>query len=83
MILLLAALGSAETLTSFRARFLSLRSGQYNEEQGLNRRYYSLAGPNAQLWEVPDTEHCAGIHTHAAEYKQRMLDFFDANLLSE
>jgi acetyl esterase/lipase len=54
-----------------------------DEERGLNRRYYLLAGPNAQLWELPNTEHCAGIHTHATEYKQRMLDFFDANLLSE
>ena len=54
-----------------------------DEEQSLNRRYYSLAGPNAQLWEVPDTEHCAGIHTHAEEYKQRMLGFFDASLLPE
>ena len=54
-----------------------------DEEQGLNRRYYSLAGPNARLWEVPDTEHCAGIHTHAEEYKQRMLGFFDASLLPE
>jgi pimeloyl-ACP methyl ester carboxylesterase len=54
-----------------------------DEEQSLNRHYYSLAGPNAQLWEVTGAEHCTGIFTHTEEYKQRMLVFFEANLLSE
>ncbi len=55
---------------------LFISTGQA-EEQFMNRRLCALAGPAAELWELPDTAHIGGIFTHPDEYKQRMLAFLD------
>jgi pimeloyl-ACP methyl ester carboxylesterase len=70
-------------VTRIAPRPIFFISAGRSEERGLDRHYHSLAGPNALLWELPNTDHCDGIRTHALEYRQRMSDFFDANLLSE
>jgi pimeloyl-ACP methyl ester carboxylesterase len=49
-------------------------------EPFMNRRLAERAGPGAQLWELPDTEHVGGVFVHAEEYGQRMVSFFDAAL---
>jgi uncharacterized protein len=59
---------------------LFISTGQ-EDEQYFNRRFFEQAGPTAQLWELPDTGHVAGITTHPEEYSRRMLEFFDAHLL--
>lgn len=56
-------------------------SSKEEPEPFVNRRLAEHAGPNAQLWELPDTGHVRGIHQHPQEYKQRMLAFFDEALL--
>jgi len=56
-------------------------SSSQDPEPFVNRRLYENAGPNAQLWELPDTPHVGGIFKHPQEYKQRMLAFFDKYLL--
>ena len=61
---------------------LFISTGQ-DDEQLINRQLYQLAGPAAQLWELPDTTHAGGISTHPEEYAQRMLSFFDTNLLKK
>lgn len=43
-------------------------------------RYASLGGPNAQVWVIPDVGHMGGIILHPAEYKARMLGFFQHHL---
>lgn len=61
---------------------LFISTGQ-DDEQFMNRRLYQLAGPTAQLWELPDTPHGGGLSTHPEEYAQRMLSFFDTSLLDK
>jgi pimeloyl-ACP methyl ester carboxylesterase len=58
---------------------LFISTGQ-DDEQFINRRLYQLAGPTAQLWELPDTIHAGGLSAHPEEYTQRILYFFDTNL---
>jgi pimeloyl-ACP methyl ester carboxylesterase len=58
-------------------------SSNQEPELFMNRRLYELAGPTAQLWELPDTGHVGGIFAHPEEYKQHMLSFFDAALLGQ
>jgi pimeloyl-ACP methyl ester carboxylesterase len=48
-----------------------------------NRRLAERAGPNAQLWELPDTGHVGGMSAHPEEYKERLVAFFDAALLDK
>jgi dienelactone hydrolase len=57
-------------------------SSNEEPEPLMNRRLYEHAGPAAQLWELPDTGHVGGIFAHPEEYKQRMITFFDAALLT-
>jgi pimeloyl-ACP methyl ester carboxylesterase len=58
-------------------------SSKAEPEPFMNRRLHERAGPAAQLWELPDTNHVGGIFAHPGEYKQRMVSFFDAALLGE
>lgn len=51
-------------------------------EPFVNRRLAALAGPGAQLWELPDAGHVGGLFVHPSEYRQRILAFFDAALPS-
>ena len=59
-----------------------IAAGKDPIEAGINRRYYKLAGENAQLWIIPDVVHLGGFLTHHDEYMQRMLAFFDRYLIS-
>jgi hypothetical protein len=49
-------------------------------EADLARRYASLVEPHAEVWVIPDVGHLGGIILHPAEYKARMLEFFQLNL---
>lgn len=57
--------------------FVSAGTG---EEHVLTRHYYALAGIGAELWELPDVSHCAGMDVHPEAYAEKMLDFFDVYL---
>jgi pimeloyl-ACP methyl ester carboxylesterase len=50
-------------------------------EAALARRYHALAGEYAQLWIVPGVGHLGGVAEYPQEYRQRLLDFFNAELL--
>ena len=71
------------SLRQMGPRPLLLISTGQDWEQFMNRRLSALAGPAAELWELPDTAHISGIFTHPDEYKQRMLAFLDAHILAQ
>jgi uncharacterized protein len=50
-------------------------------EVDLSDDYYDAAGEPKQIWEVPDGGHIGGYAAHPREYEQRVVDFFDAELL--
>jgi hypothetical protein len=50
------------------------------DEIPANRAYREAAGPTAQLWEIADAGHLAGLRTHPAEYARRTTAFLDRAL---
>ncbi|HET9910834.1 MAG TPA: alpha/beta fold hydrolase [Anaerolineales bacterium] len=40
-------------------------------------RYAHYAGPNAQVWVIPEATHCDGPARRPDEYAERMIEFFD------
>ena len=55
--------------------------GQPGEVE-LTDDYYAAAGQPKQSWEVPDGGHIGGYAAHPREYEQRVVDFFDTELLA-
>jgi hypothetical protein len=64
-------------------RPLLLTSTGPSYERDVNREWRRLAGPTAQLWELPDTKHTQGLQTHPAQYRQHALSRFDRALLGQ
>jgi pimeloyl-ACP methyl ester carboxylesterase len=75
------AIAMKELVREIAPRPLLLISTGQDHEQFINRRFYEVGRPTTQLWELPDTGHTGGIFAHPEEYIQRMLAFFDTNLL--
>jgi hypothetical protein len=40
-------------------------------------RYARAAGPNAQVWIIPEAVHCDGPARRPEQYAQQMVEFFD------
>jgi uncharacterized protein len=59
---------------------LLIAYGGEPEEIPVNRRYRDAAGPSAELYEIPDAGHTAGVTTHPREYEQRVIAFLDRAL---
>ena len=59
---------------------LLIAGGGAPDEIPVNRAYREAGGPTAQLWELPDTGHTAGLRTHPAEYERRVTGFLDRAL---
>jgi uncharacterized protein len=59
---------------------LLIASGGDPEEIPVNRRYRDAAGESAELYEIPDADHTAGITTHPREYEQRVTALLDRSL---
>jgi uncharacterized protein len=55
--------------------------GQVGEVE-LTDDYYQAAGEPKQMWEVPDASHIGGYAARPREYEQRVVSFFDAELLN-
>ena len=51
------------------------QGGEWN-----NPRYHSLAGPTAELWEIPESHHVGGHRARPQEYENRVVGFFDEHL---
>jgi dienelactone hydrolase len=62
---------------------LFIAAGQAEYEISLAHRYADSAGPSAQVWEIPEAGHVGGIFARPQEYQQRMIEFFDQNLLGK
>ena len=54
------------------------RHGQGGEN--LNPKYFEAAGKPKQIWEIPTGGHTGGLEAEGAEYRRRVLAFFDRAL---
>ena len=61
--------------------FVYGENGQGGKEAKPNKRFYAAAREPKQIWEVPDSQHIAGITTAPEEYERRVIGFFDDALL--
>jgi hypothetical protein len=52
-------------------------------EPALAQRYAATAGESASVWLVSNAIHLSAIFDHTEEYEQRMLSFYDENLLGD
>ena len=59
---------------------ISAENGGGGEE--LNDRYFDAAGEPKEFWEVPNATHTGGIDARPEEYRQRVVGFFERNLLT-
>jgi fermentation-respiration switch protein FrsA (DUF1100 family) len=57
--------------------------GQNGTEREPNEGFYAAAGNPKKIWEVPGSQHIAGITTRPQEYEQRVVAFFDRALLKK
>jgi fermentation-respiration switch protein FrsA (DUF1100 family) len=55
--------------------------GQGGTEVKPNKSFYAAAREPKQIWEVPNSQHIAGITTAPAEYERRVIGFLDKQLL--
>jgi len=62
---------------------LFIAAGKAEGEISQANRYAASAGPTAQVWAIPEADHVGGIFARPQEYQQRMLAFFDQNLLGK
>ena len=60
---------------------LFVAAGSDTFERAIASRYSELAGVNAECWIIPDVQHLGGIHTYPEEYANRMVQFFNQNLI--
>jgi MYXO-CTERM domain-containing protein len=57
--------------------------GQNGTETKPNKGFYAAAGNPKKIWEVPGSQHIAGITTRPQEYELRVVAFFDRALLKK
>jgi pimeloyl-ACP methyl ester carboxylesterase len=62
--------------------FLYGENGQ-PQEIDLTQRYYESARQPKQIWAVPGASHIDGINSQPDAYEQRVVAFFDENLLAD
>jgi uncharacterized protein len=62
---------------------LLIASGGDPVEIPVNRRYRDLAGPTAELYEIPEAGHTAGLAARPREYEQRVTGFLDRALVAD
>ena len=60
---------------------LLIGTGSRGTEIPVTRLYADAAGPNAQVWEIPEAGHTGGLRARPAEYERRVVDFLDAALV--
>lgn len=61
-------------------RFFLIAAGNNTLEIDFNRLFAQTLASRAALWVAPGVSHTAAIAAYPAEYEQRLIDFFDAEL---
>jgi dienelactone hydrolase len=61
--------------------FIYGEKGQGGAERKPNNLFYAAAQEPKQIWEVPSSQHIAGIRTQPAEYERRVIAFLDNALV--
>jgi dienelactone hydrolase len=62
---------------------LLIASGGDPVEIPVNRGYRDAAGPTAELYEIPEAGHTAGLVARPREYERRVTDFLDGVLVPD
>jgi pimeloyl-ACP methyl ester carboxylesterase len=60
---------------------LFVAAGSDAFETAIASRFSDLAGVNAECWIIPDVQHLGGIFKYREEYANRMVHFFNKNLI--
>jgi pimeloyl-ACP methyl ester carboxylesterase len=60
---------------------LFVAAGSDAFETAIASRLTDLAGANAEYWIIPDVQHLGGIFKYPEEYANRMVHFFNKNLI--
>jgi hypothetical protein len=60
--------------------FIYGEHGQGGTETRPNKAFYTTARGPKQIWEVPGSQHIAGITTRPVEYERRVVSFFNRTL---
>ncbi|MBN1284434.1 MAG: alpha/beta fold hydrolase [Anaerolineae bacterium] len=79
-----APMSIGEAVTKVSPRPILFISGAANDlERRRVRHFYELAGEPKTLWEIPEAGHGGTRAARPDEYAERLIDFFDAALLSD
>jgi hypothetical protein len=57
--------------------------GALGSESSRVTRFASFAGPNGQVWVIPQAVHCDGPTVQPEEYASRLVQFFDGAFVTE
>lgn len=72
---------SESILSAETTSFLFIAAGEEDEEIAFNTFYHESVLDRSSLWIIPDVGHTAGFSRYPAEYEQRVVDFFKAQLV--
>jgi uncharacterized protein len=68
-------------LASPSTRFLLIAAGNNGLETSFNQLFATMLGSRASLWIAPDADHTGAFHLDPDEYEQRVIAFFQAELM--
>ena len=75
--------GVAASMSQIGPRPVLLIAGSDPVERKMGPIYKEKGGATVQLWRLEDTPHTGGLEKHGAEYRERVLRFFEQALLAE
>lgn len=61
--------------------FLLIAGGDDDQEVDFNELFADTVSPRADLWIAPDASHTQAFRTYRDEYEQRVMTFFEAELM--
>ncbi len=71
-----------ESIKDSNANYLFIASGEMPKEIDYNTIYKDAAGSGGELWVVEGVNHVGAFHEKEMEYTDRVIEFFDKNLLN-
>lgn len=63
--------------------FLFIAAGKLHAESDYGNVFVDAVGDRGELWVVPESDHIQGLKRAPDEYEQKVIGFFEANLLSQ
>ncbi len=63
--------------------FLFIAAGKLDEESDYGNVFVDAVGDRGELWVVPESDHIQGLKRAPDEYEQKVVGFFETNLISQ